>query len=63
MYSRAQLKKYSESVATIKSITRVYEEAAARRVKLIQTAVERIKEFIGACADTYLNIKFGLKPF
>src|SRR3989304_9648538 len=60
MYSRAQLKKYSESVATIKSITRVYEEAAARRVKLIQTAVERIKEFIGACADTYLNIKFGL---
>jgi F0F1-type ATP synthase gamma subunit len=60
MYSRSQLKKYSESVATIKSITRVYEEAAARRVRLIEGAVERIKEFIASCADTYLNIKFGL---
>ncbi len=60
MYSRAQLKKYSESVATIKSITRVYEEAAARRVKLIQNAVDKLAEFIDACADTYLNIKFGI---
>ncbi len=60
MYSRSELKKYSESVATIKSVTRVYEEAAARRVKLIQSAVDKLKEFTDACADTYLNVKFGV---
>lgn len=60
MYSKAELKKYSEAVTTIKSITRVYEEAAARRIKLIQQAVDKVNEFIGSAADTYVNVKFGL---
>lgn len=60
MYSKAELKKYSDAVATIKSITRVYEEAAARRIKLVQLSVEKIDDFVGAAADTYLNVKFGL---
>ena len=60
MYSKAELRKYSDAVATIKSITRVYEEAAARRIKLIQTSVAKIDEFLGSTADSYVNIKFGL---
>lgn len=60
MYSKAELKKYSDAVATIKSITRVYEEAAARRIKLVQLSVEKIDDFVSAAADTYLNVKFGL---
>lgn len=60
MYSKAELRKYSEAVATIKSITRVYEEAAARRIKLIQNSVEKVTEFIGDAADTYINVKFGV---
>lgn len=60
MYSKAELKKYSDAVATIKSITRVYEEAAARRIKLVQLSVEKIDDFVAAAADTYLNVKFGL---
>jgi len=60
MYSKAELKKYSDAVATIKSITRVYEEAAARRIKLVQLSVEKIDDFISSAADTYLNVKFGL---
>ncbi len=60
MYSKAELKKYSDAVATIKSITRVYEEAAARRIKLIQNSVEKVTEFIGDAADTYVNVKFGM---
>lgn len=60
MYSKADLRKYSDAVATIKSITRVYEEAAARRIKLIQNSVEKVNEFIAASADTYINVKFGL---
>jgi len=60
MYSKAELKKYSEAVATIKSITRVYEEAAARRIKLIQGSVEKVTQFIGDASDTYINVKFGL---
>lgn len=60
MYSKSELKKYSDAVATIKSITRVYEEAAARRIKLIQASVEKVNEFIDSSADTYLNVKFGL---
>ena len=59
MYSKSDLKKYSEAVATIKSITRVYEEAAARRIKLIQVSVGKVTEFIGDAADTYINVKFG----
>lgn len=60
MYSKAELKKYSDAVATIKSITRVYEEAAARRIKLVQNSVERINQFLASTADSYVNIKFGL---
>lgn len=60
MYSKAELKKYSDAVATIKSITRVYEEAAARRIKLIQNSVAKIDDFLGSTADSYVNIKFGL---
>lgn len=60
MYSKSELKKYSEAVTTIKSITRVYEEAAARRIKLIQQAVDKVNEFIGNSADAYVNIKFGV---
>ncbi len=60
MYSKAELKKYSDAVATIKSITRVYEEAAARRIKLVQLSVEKVDDFIASAADTYLNVKFGL---
>lgn len=60
MYSKAELKKYSDAVATIKSITRVYEEAAARRIKLVQNSVEKINEFLASTADSYVNIKFGL---
>lgn len=60
MYSKSELKKYSEAVATIKSITRVYEEAAARRIKLIQLSVEKVDGFLSSAADTYINIKFGL---
>lgn len=60
MYSKAELRKYSDAVATIKSITRVYEEAAARRIKLIQVSVAKIDEFLSATADSYVNIKFGL---
>src|SRR3990167_2870117 len=60
MYSKAELKKYSDAVATIKSITRVYEEAAARRIKLIQNSVAKIDEFLNSTADSYVNIKFGL---
>lgn len=60
MYSKSELKKYSDAVATIKSITRVYEEAAARRIKLIQNSVSKIDEFLSSTADSYVNIKFGL---
>ena len=60
MYSKSELRKYSEAVATIKSITRVYEEAAARKIKLIQVSVEKVNEFIGDAADTYINVKFGV---
>lgn len=60
MYSKAELKKYSDAVATIKSITRVYEEAAARRIKLVQNSVAKIDEFLNSTADSYVNIKFGL---
>lgn len=60
MYSKAELKRYSDAVATIKSITRVYEEAAARRIKLVQNSVAKIDEFLASTADSYVNIKFGL---
>lgn len=60
MYSKSELKKYSEAVTTIKSITRVYEEAAARRIKLIQVSVERVNQFIADSADAYVNVKFAL---
>ncbi len=60
MYSKAELKKYSDAVATIKAITAVYEEAAARRIKLIQGYVLQVDEFLNNAADSYINIKFGL---
>lgn len=60
MYSKKELKKYSEAVTTIKSITRVYEEAAARRIKLIQRSAESVNEFIGSVSDTYVNTKLAL---
>jgi F0F1-type ATP synthase gamma subunit len=60
MYSKAELKKYSDAVATIKSITRVYEEAAARRIRLIQISVAKVDEFLASTADSYVNIKFAL---
>lgn len=60
MYSKAELKKYSEMAATIKAITRVYEEAAARKVKIVQMEVDKLEEFISDSADTYMNVKFGL---
>ncbi|HSX58023.1 MAG TPA: F0F1 ATP synthase subunit gamma [Candidatus Saccharimonadales bacterium] len=60
MYSKAELKKYSDAVATIKAITAVYEDAAARRIKVIQGHVAQIDEFLNNAADSYINIKFGL---
>jgi F0F1-type ATP synthase gamma subunit len=60
MYSKAELKKYSEMVASIKALTRVYEEAAARKVRMVQILTNRLDEFVAATADTYNNVKFSL---
>ena len=60
MNTRAELKNFSEFVTTIKSITRVYEQAAARKMKSVRVEIEKINEYLEEAKNTYSNSKIAL---
>lgn len=58
--TKGELKKFSEAVTTIKSITRVYEQAAARKMKMVKLEIEKIAKYLDAADDTYSSAKFAV---
>lgn len=60
MSSKAELRKLSDAVATIKSITRVYEQAAARKMRVVRMEMEKIVEYLDAARGTYSNVKHSI---
>ncbi len=58
--TKAELKKFSEAVTTIKSITRVYEQAAARKMKMVKLEIENIAEYLNEATNTYSSSKFSI---
>ena len=60
MSSKADLKKFSDAVATIKSITRVYEQAAARRMRMVKVEIEKISDYVSAASESYSDVKYSL---
>ena len=60
MNTKAELKKYSEFVATIKSITRVYEQAAARKMAQVRIEIEKIRDYLAAATGTYNSTKWAV---
>lgn len=60
MNTKAELKKFSEFVTTIKSITRVYEQAAARKMKGVRIEIDKITEYLENARETYSSTKVSL---
>lgn len=60
MASRAELKKLSDAVATIKSITAVYEQAAARRMKTVKVEMQNISKYVDSAIGTYSDVKHSV---
>lgn len=58
--TKKELRQYSDAVATIKSITRVYEQAAARKMRTIKIEIEKINKYIGEADESYTSAKLGL---
>jgi F0F1-type ATP synthase gamma subunit len=58
--TKAELKKFSEAVITIKSITRVYEQAAARKMKMVKMEIENIAEYLNEATNTYSSSKYAI---
>lgn len=58
--TKQELKKFSEVVTTIKSITRVYEQAAARKMQMVKLEIESIKEYLTAATGTYSSTKYAV---
>lgn len=66
MISKKELAQLSEQIGAIKSLTRVFEQAAARRIKINQVEIEKINSYLSAARQTYTAGKkavvWGLKP-
>ena len=58
--TKAELKNFSEAVTTIKSITRVYEQAAARKMKMVKMEIEDIAQYLNEATNTYSSSKYAI---
>src|SRR3989344_2220546 len=56
-YSRVQLKKLETSIATIRSIARVFQNAATRKMKINQEEIAKIDQYVKEAAEIYFVSK------
>lgn len=56
-YSRVQLKKLETSIATIRSIARVFQNAATRKMKINQEEIAKIDQYLAEAAKIYFVSK------
>src|SRR3989344_7644796 len=60
MNTRAQLKKFEESLDVIVSITKAFEHTATQKIAVNKNEIERLNQHLGEIKQTYMSAKVSI---